>query len=131
MDREMRIDANRVKALRETRGWSQEHLAAVAGLSPRTIQRLEAEGKASGETRMAVASALGVGPVELTEHQIHGGPSAGNGVTPGVNLEKIALWAVLLVMMVVVFGYKIGKDMAERDSRASTGCTAESAGCAK
>ena len=40
MAMEMKIDAQRVRAVREARGWSQEQLATVAGLSPRTIQRL-------------------------------------------------------------------------------------------
>jgi len=35
-------DVEKVRELRLARGWSQEQLAKVAGLSPRTIQRLEA-----------------------------------------------------------------------------------------
>jgi transcriptional regulator with XRE-family HTH domain len=57
---EMKIDALKIKQLREARGWSQEHLAEVAGLSARTVQRIEAEGNASPESRMALAAALGV-----------------------------------------------------------------------
>jgi transcriptional regulator with XRE-family HTH domain len=59
----MAISRERIKALRESRAWSQAHLAEAAGLSLRTVQRMEAEGTASGETRLAVAAALGV-PVE-------------------------------------------------------------------
>jgi len=57
---DMKIDAQRVKKLREDRSWSQEHLASVAGLSLRTVQRIETEGKASPESKMAIASALDV-----------------------------------------------------------------------
>ena len=43
---EMKIDGNLVRLMREERAWSQEHLASVAGLSTRTVQRLEADGNA-------------------------------------------------------------------------------------
>jgi transcriptional regulator with XRE-family HTH domain len=61
----MNVDKDLIKYLREERAWSQEHLAAVTGLSARTIQRLEADGKASHESRLALAAAFGVEPVEL------------------------------------------------------------------
>jgi len=60
VDEQMSIDAVTVKRLREQRTWSQEHLATVADLSLRTIQRVESEGTGSLETRAALASALGV-----------------------------------------------------------------------
>ncbi len=59
----MAISGDRLRALREQRAWSQAHLAEAAGLSLRTVQRVEAEGTASAETRLALAGALGV-PVE-------------------------------------------------------------------
>ena len=62
---DMKIDPLKIKQLREARGWSQEHLAEVAGLSARTVQRIEAEGNASPESRMALAAALGVVATEL------------------------------------------------------------------
>ena len=62
---DMKIDPLKIRQLREVRGWSQEHLAEVAGLSARTVQRIEAEGNASPESRMALAAALGVSATEL------------------------------------------------------------------
>jgi transcriptional regulator with XRE-family HTH domain len=62
---EMKIDPQKIRQLREARGWSQEHLAEVAGLSARTVQRIEAEGNASPESRMAIAAALEVAAAEL------------------------------------------------------------------
>lgn len=62
---DMKIDSRKIRQLREARGWSQEHLAEVAGLSPRTVQRIEAESNASPESRMALAAALGVAAAEL------------------------------------------------------------------
>lgn len=59
----MAISRETIKTLREAKAWSQAHLAEAAGLSLRTVQRMEAEGTASGETRLAVAAALNV-PVD-------------------------------------------------------------------
>jgi predicted transcriptional regulator len=58
VDERMKIDSALVRKLREERAWSQEHLASVSGVSLRTIQRVEAEGTASLETRMALAAAF-------------------------------------------------------------------------
>ncbi len=63
MDNPMAVSGEKIKALRESRAWSQAHLAEAASLSLRTVQRVEAEGTASAETRLAIAAALGV-PVE-------------------------------------------------------------------
>lgn len=49
-----------VRKLRIEKGWSQETLAQVSGLSVRTIQRIERGGKASLETLGALAAVLEV-----------------------------------------------------------------------
>ena len=43
MENDMYTNAQLIRKLREDRAWSQEHLAAVAGLSARTIQRVAEE----------------------------------------------------------------------------------------
>jgi len=60
MDTPMAVSGETIKSLREAKAWSQAHLAEAAGLSLRTIQRVETEGTASAKTRMAIAGALGV-----------------------------------------------------------------------
>ncbi len=60
MDTQMNINGDMVRALREEKSWSQEHLAEAAGLSVRTIQRVENDGMGSAETRLALAAALSV-----------------------------------------------------------------------
>lgn len=68
---------DRVRALREQRGWTQSHLADASGVSARTIQRVESKHAYSGETAMALAAALGVdvanlvapGPTAPGEHR--------------------------------------------------------------
>jgi len=60
MDTQMKIDADTVRTVREAKSWSPEHLASASGLSARTVQRVEAVGLGSAETRLALAAALGV-----------------------------------------------------------------------
>ena len=54
-----------VREEREKRNLTQEHLAQLAELSPRTIQRLESDGAHSKETLMAVAEAFEIDGKEL------------------------------------------------------------------
>ena len=62
---DMKIDALRIKAEREKRAWSQEHLAEAAGLALRTIQRVENSGSGSFETAKALAAVLELDVVAL------------------------------------------------------------------
>jgi transcriptional regulator with XRE-family HTH domain len=54
----MKIDKDKVRELREARGWSQEQLAEFARVHARTVQRLEKQGAGSLETIKAVAATL-------------------------------------------------------------------------
>ena len=65
MEAQMKINGEAVRALREQKSWSQEHLASASGLSVRTVQRVEIEGIASAETRLALAAALDVPVADL------------------------------------------------------------------
>lgn len=56
----VRLDAAKVRRWREERQWSQEHLAELAGLGLRTVQRIEKGDTASKETIMALAAAFNV-----------------------------------------------------------------------
>lgn len=57
---DMQINKEFLRQCREQRGWTQNHLAEVADLSLRTVQRIESTGVASNESTMALASALDV-----------------------------------------------------------------------
>jgi len=85
METPVRISGELVRALREEKSWSQEHLASASGLSVRTIQRVESERVASAETRLALAAALGVPVSALMD-----GPAA----TPGKAMRswRVPLW---------------------------------------
>jgi DNA-binding XRE family transcriptional regulator len=63
----MSVSNKLVKLMREERGWSQEQLAAISGISERTVQRVEKDGKCSLESKMALASAFEVSPIDLED----------------------------------------------------------------
>jgi len=58
--------AEKIKKLRTEKAWSQAHLAEVASLSIRTVQRVELDGKCSQESLLAIASAFDIDVKELT-----------------------------------------------------------------
>lgn len=58
MGNNLNPDGARIKALRIQRGWTQEQLAEIAGVSTRTIQRAERANAAAFETLRAVAGAF-------------------------------------------------------------------------
>ena len=62
---EVKLKTNIIRAEREKRAWSQEHLASVAGLGVRTVQRLEGKNSASLESIKAIASAFELSIDEL------------------------------------------------------------------
>jgi transcriptional regulator with XRE-family HTH domain len=67
-----------VHKLRLQRGWSQEQLAEMSGVSVRTIQRLERGQSASVETLKAVAAVLEVDFTRLQEPDMESQTAAAN-----------------------------------------------------
>ena len=59
-------DIEKLKRWREERCWSQEHLADLAGISLRTVQRIENGETASRDSIMALAAAYNVDVTSLT-----------------------------------------------------------------
>lgn len=59
------LNPAKVRDRRKKRCWTQEHLAAVASLSVKTVQRMEMGYAVSAETVMAVATALDASPTSL------------------------------------------------------------------
>ena len=62
----MKINKVSVVALRNSQNWTQEDLAAAAGVSVRTIQRVETIGTGSQETSKALAAAFDVDIAKIT-----------------------------------------------------------------
>ena len=130
MAAEMKVDAKVIKALREERAWSQEYLASIAGPSARAIQRQEADGNASLESKMAIVAAFGVEPAAGAR----GGADARERpfcrcrpTVSGDHPDRI--WVAILLMLVVMAGYHVGADLAHRDNRISGKCAASPAAC--
>ena len=73
---DMQIDSNRIRTERERRAWSQEHLAEVAGLSLRTIQRMETTGSASFETARSIAAVFALDVAALQASPPESRPAA-------------------------------------------------------
>lgn len=62
----MKINKVSVVALRNSQNWTQEDLAAAAGVSVRTIQRVETMGTGSQETSKALGAAFDVDIAKIT-----------------------------------------------------------------
>ena len=62
---DMSVDRELVRRLRLSKSWSQEKLADEAGVSLRTVQRVEADGVAAHRSCRAIAMALGIQPGEM------------------------------------------------------------------
>lgn len=59
--------ASQIRDRRTTLGYTQMHLAEIAGLDVKTVQRAEAGHRISGETLLALCSALNTDPAALAE----------------------------------------------------------------
>ncbi len=58
MGTKLNPDGAKIRAFRIQRGWTQEQLAEIAGISLRTVQRAEAANSAAFETMKAIAAAF-------------------------------------------------------------------------
>lgn len=104
-----------IQKLRLQRGWSQEQLAAVSGLSTRTVQRIEQGKSASLESRNALASVFEIDVSQLTDPKEADMP---NPATNSIEAEEtlafekvrrikhfyihVAQYAVVMCLLVVV-----------------------------
>jgi len=62
---DMMINLELVRALRRQNSWSQDQLAAIAGISLRTVQRIEKDGRSSLESKKALAAAFEIDALDL------------------------------------------------------------------
>lgn len=92
----MKLNPSIVRRLREARHWSQEQLAAAAGLGLRTVQRVEADGVASRETRVCLAAALDTDVSAMLD----AGPGPGPGPIAAARWQP---WMLLVMAGVLVF----------------------------
>ena len=94
----MAISTQQIKLLRKERGWSQEQLSAISGLSTRTVQRIESSGDCSLDSTMALASAFEISPAELARQLV-----AEDIADPEFELAAILGYLCLLIGLPVLF----------------------------
>lgn len=103
----MLIDPQIVKNSRSARGWTQQQLAEIAGLSLRTIQRMENQGQASHESCNALCAVL-----ELHRQQLLLiSPDAGSAnKIPGwlLSVAFIAIFVIGIVVGILSAGWLAG-----------------------
>jgi transcriptional regulator with XRE-family HTH domain len=126
MNNEMKLNNDFIKTERERRAWSQNHLADAAGISLRTIQRVESAGTASKETTLAIAAVL-----STSVEQLLAAPVTKETKRPGYRYGwPLATASVLLCSSLLIAQYayaeqlmldvKLGLHNEKHDSRLIT-----------
>ncbi|MED5549889.1 MAG: helix-turn-helix transcriptional regulator [Pseudomonadota bacterium] len=107
-----KADAAKIKRWREERHWSQEHLAELAGIGLRTVQRIENGEQASRDSLTALAAAfqvdalaLCVDPEEEAARTIR---TKNARVTAGLRLSLWIHLAGYVLGMIIFTGINIG-----------------------
>lgn len=96
----MYISPEKLRALRTERGWSQDQLATSCGVSLRTIQRIEKDGKCSADTHNSLSSALEVSPnTLLPEAEL---PKPAVTTTPHEGYVGLSIAFLVLVSLLVL-----------------------------
>lgn len=95
---DMQLNKEHLRRERELRAWSQSHLAEVAGLSMRTVQRIERTGGASLESTKAIAAAF--------DTQVEALLLAGSAAPkPGLIASRVALLVAFFASALWVFSW--------------------------
>lgn len=114
----MQIQAELIRRLRTQRHWSQEQLAEASGLNLRTIQRLEAGGRASLESARALAAVFEVEAATLTVPEDSGSATPidriRNGLTRMTDFEGRSTrpdywWLFLGVVLLAAIAAALGE----------------------
>jgi transcriptional regulator with XRE-family HTH domain len=87
---DVQVDSDLIRAERERRAWSQEHLAAAAGIGARTVQRVEATGAASYESLRAISAALEVPLARLRRDAVAPQPADTVAAAPSARADRPA-----------------------------------------
>ena len=61
----MDVNAKKIKMLRTSKGWTQQHLADACAISLRTVQRVERYGNASQETVLGLAAVFEIPQIDI------------------------------------------------------------------
>ncbi len=107
----MKLDTCKLKSLREEKAWSQAHLADVAGVSLRTIQRIEKSGIASPESVKAICASYDIEVSTLINRDVRQGDTPDGNQVGGAGLvwgrigraEILATMAAFAVAFIMAF----------------------------
>ena len=105
---QMKIDRTLLKQLRLAKALSQEELAIAAGISTRTVQRMESEGSASLESQKAIAAVFGIGAEQLLEKSVP--PPLGDP------MKVVASSTLLIAATILLTCFGIAQSLAPIDS---------------
>jgi len=97
---EMELNKDKLKHLRESKAWSQSHLAEVAGISLRTIQRVEKNGIASPESVKAICASYGIEAGDILKNEIEPNATA----PPSSSEIRSKIRRVDIKYVIVAFG---------------------------
>jgi len=103
----MTVSTGSIIKLRKERGWSQEQLAAISGLSERTIQRIEKDGTCSLDSKMAIASAFDISPAELEFHN-NSFPGPDDDPMDWAGAICFVIWGLLTPILIYAFTFTNG-----------------------
>lgn len=104
--------SNKFREYRLARAWSQEQLAEMAGLSTRTVQRIESGEQASLETLSALAAVFETSVAELTNECPSGGEALDERIVQvrtQVAQEGRFYRSVIIAIVICVFLYIINR----------------------
>lgn len=104
--------SNKFREYRLARAWSQEQLAEMAGLSTRTVQRIENGEQASLETLSALAAVFEVSVSELTSDGSSGGDALDERIAQvrtKIAREGRFYRSVMTAVVVCIFLYVINR----------------------
>jgi transcriptional regulator with XRE-family HTH domain len=100
---DMQLNKDQLRRERELRAWSQSHLAEVAGLSMRTVQRIETSGSASLESAKAIAAAF---DTQVEALLAQGAPAVENsGVEKGSLIKRLSALVAAFAVATAGFGW--------------------------
>jgi transcriptional regulator with XRE-family HTH domain len=100
---DMSVDRELVRRLRLSKSWSQEKLADEAGVSLRTVQRVEADGVAAHRSCRAIAKALGIQPGEM-RRSTQPSPPPAKPLSKSLVIESPWQFAVLRTAQAILGG---------------------------
>jgi len=107
-----KADAAKIRRWREERHWSQEHLAELAGIGLRTVQRIENGEQASRDSLTALAAAFQVDALALCvdpeEEAARALRTKNAKTTAGLRLSLWIHLASYVLGMIIFTGINIG-----------------------